>query len=760
MRSSRIWITGVGLVTALGPDVATTWPRLVSGVRGLAPLTLFDTAGQRASMVASVAPAYFEDASREGLTGDGAARAWSRTSAFAWKAVAEAMTHAGLPVAPVERSGDRRRLGLVVAGTTGGMFETEALLGDLHANPTSTASLVKMMSQPLTATGDRLVSRFGPFCRVRSLCSACSSGANAFVVGALWLLSGEVDAVVVGGTDGLCRLTVSGFNALTATDPDMCRPFDARRKGINLGEGAGFAVLERASSAVARGASVVAELSGWAIGAEAHHITQPDPSANVAARLIARSLRRGGLSPRDVDYVNAHGTGTAANDSMEAAALATALGQEIERIPVSSSKGQVGHMLGAAGAVEAIFSALAVKHQLVPPTMGLEEPDPACKLVHVLRAGRPARVRAVLSNSFGFGGMDTVLALTEPELGPPPARAEHERRVVVTGVAALSSRGLADAEDAATWVDGSLSHAGAPAPGPLAFDLISQLDPARVRRLDRPARLGAVVASRALAAAETGTGPIDRAEAGIVLGTAFGNLEASAAFMHRLFDKGPRLVSPAEFPNLVPSSPVGHVSIYLGLQGAAFATADLATSGECAVLQGMELVAGGEVDVVVAGAIEEASALVEKVLACLHGGASSGVPMPRSRARSEGASALVLEDEEHARLRGATPLARIERGYTWTDATEVALEAPRDPGRARVVVGRDERAAKKLIGTPWDAVRRTSLAPFAGDHEGLGGTALVAATSMVHRGLADEVLVVGTSNGRGYALLLVMYGLR
>jgi len=740
----RIWITGMGLVTALGVDVATSWTRLLRGERGLGRLDLFDTTGQRAVTVAGV-PGW-ESVGPPGW----AAKKWSRTSAFAWRAAREAIAEAGLDVG----GGSSPRVGLVVGGTTGGMFETEALLAALHANPHGIEPLVDMISQPLSATGDRLVESLGAFCRVRSLCSACSSGANAFLVGALWLLSGSVDAVVVGGSDGLCRLTVSGFNALAATDPGMCRPFDVRRNGLNLGEGAGFAVLERASRVTERRGKPLAELAGWATGAEAHHITNPEPTGSAAARVIDRCLRRAGLGPRDVDYVNAHGTATPLNDAMEAAALRLSLGDETRRVPVSSSKGQVGHTLGAAGAIEAVFSALSIGHQAIPPTMGLEEPDPECPLVHVLREGRACRVRAALSNSFGFGGMDTVLLLTEPELGPP--RATGGRRVVVTGVSSLTPHGLDDARTAAPLVDGTLAGA-VPAPtGPIAIDLGAHLDTSRARRLDRTARLATVVAARALAEAGAGAIPIDVADAGVVLGTAFGSLDPSAAFMHRLFDKGPRFASPAEFPNLVPSSPVGHASIYLGLRGAALAVADLRTSAESAVVTAAELIEAGEQEVVVTGAVEEASELVERILFTRHTAVASSAPEERRRPRSEGAAALVLESEAHAAARGRTPLAVLADVRSWAGMPGERIPGPRDPGRAHVVLVHDSAdAASRLAGTGWASVVRTTVTDGAGDQEGLGATALVAAVALVHRGDADEVLVLGTDEGRGYALTLV-----
>ena len=382
--STRLWVTGLGLLTPLGAGVDATWVRLVRGDRAIRPITLFGVAGQRAGVAAEVDGVV--------VTAEG----WSRTSAMAATAAEEAIRSAGIDVR-------RARVGLVVGGTTGGMFETEHLLARLHGEPECSDLLVGMLSHPLTSTGDRLDERLGPFARIRTVSSACSSGANAIVVAAGWLLAGEMDAVVCGGSDGLCRLTLSGFNALGALDPEPCRPFDRRRRGTSLGEGAGFLVIERADSARARGAAPVAELAGWALGAEAHHITNPAPDGAVVASLIERAMARARLAPRDVDYVNAHGTGTPLNDPMEASALARALGSELARIPVSSSKGQIGHSLGAAGAIEAAVTALVVSRRTLVPTGGLDEPDPALALVHVPHVGRPvSRVRAALSSKWAI----------------------------------------------------------------------------------------------------------------------------------------------------------------------------------------------------------------------------------------------------------------------------------------------------------------------------------------------------------------------
>ncbi len=718
----RLWVTGLGLVTPLGVGVEATWTRLVRGDRAIRPATLFDVSGQRVGLAGEV----------DGV--EVPSEGWSRTSAMAATAAEEAMRAARLDVAGA-------RVGLVVGGTTGGMFETEQLLARLHGEPGCRELLAGMLSHPLTSTGDRLDERLGPFARVRTISSACSSGSNALVVAAGWLLAGDLDAVVAGGSDGLCRLTLSGFNALGALDTEPCRPFDRRRRGTSLGEGAGFLVLERAESARARGAVPIAELAGWAQGSEAHHITNPAPDGVVVASLIQRAVARAGLTPRDVDYVNAHGTGTPLNEPMEAAALALALGEELGRIPVSSSKAQLGHSLGAAGAVEAAITALVVSRRTLVPTADLDEPDPALALVHVPRVGRSVpRVRAALSNAFGFGGMDTVLVFAETDRATEPQRGPTAAPLVITGAAVFGSCGLLGTEECAALVDRRYD------PG-ASVDPDIHLDAMRARRLDRTARLGAVAVERALAESGDVSG-----ETGLVLGSAFGNVDGCAAFMHRIFDKGARSASPAEFPNLVPSSPVGHVSIYLGLRGPAFATADLATSGESAFVQAMQLVATGEAARVVAGASEPKSDIVERILAALFAHA----PSQRVAARGDLAAAVVVETENEARRRGARVMARVRQAVEWRGGAPplADLVSPREVS-AEVVLARGNGGTGPLLErTLWAACPRLLCAPAVGESDGLGAVALAVAVGRIASGHTTQALVLGVDRDRGYAIAL------
>jgi 3-oxoacyl-[acyl-carrier-protein] synthase II len=744
--SEGLWVTGLGLVTPLGADVESTWSRLVRGERALAPVTIFDGASQRAGVVAEVPGAYLADVARW--------PAWSRASAMAFSAASEAMQMARLEAA-------HARVGLVVGGTTGGMFETEALLARLHVDPDGREPLAAMLSHPLSATADRLQERLGPFTRVRSLSSACSSGANALVVGAAWLLSGEVDAVVAGGCDGLCRLTLAGFNALGAIDPLGCRPFHRARGGTTLGEGAGFLVLERASAASARGATALAELAGWATGSEAHHITQPAPDGELIAALIAKAMARARVAPSDLDYVHAHGTGTPANDAAEVAALARALGREIARVPVSSSKGQIGHGLGAAGGVEAAITALVVARGVLVPTAGLDDPDPALDVVHVPHVGRNVgRVRAAISNAFGFGGMDAVLVLTEPSTAGghlarssrpdgPTGAPTTSVGVVVTGAALVGSSGVLDAAAIAALPDRA-PRAVAP------VDLDAWLDPARSRRFDAAARLAAVAVESVLNDSRA-----PREGAGLVLGSPFASVDRSAAFMDRVLARGPRAAPPADFPNLVPSAAVGNVSIYANLKGPAFSVADLSISAESAFAAAVDLVVAGEAPRVVVGASEPRSGILRRVRAVFFPEARDEQEGARGSMREDLAAVVLVEAEGAARARGATVLARIARVVEWrADGADAMrrLGVPR-AGRREVVVARPTLAIDALLdATPWGDCPRIASAAWLGESDGLGAASLAVAAARIGAGVVTEALAIGVSGTSGVAVHLARAG--
>jgi 3-oxoacyl-[acyl-carrier-protein] synthase II len=723
---SRLWITGVGAISGVGPDAIATMKRLVAGERALAPVTLFDVSAMRCKIAAEVGGLVVRDVAPAGQS-----ERWSRTDALALIAAREAMTGArAFGAAPID---------LIIGGSTGGMFEGETVLADMHEDPARRIPDPAIARQPLASTADRLRETLGPFRHARTLCSACASGISAIALAAAWLRAGHSERVLVGAADALSRLTFAGFDALKVTDVASCRPFDVARAGMNLGEGAAFVFLETDASARARNAAPLAELAGYALGTEAAHITQPEESGATVQRLLERALEVSGIAPGAVDWVHAHGTGTAKNDAMEARALRAALGDGGAH--VSSSKGQLGHTLAAAGAFGAAIATLAIVRGEMPPTGGLENPDPACDVPLVFGRGRQAKVRVALANAFGFGGMDGVLVLSEPELAlerPGP----HRRGVVVTGGATLGPLGALGSAASRAYADAGPP----PAPGPLSVSIDEGLDLDRARRFDRCTRMLTAVIGRALDGARTAR--LDPTRIGAIGATAFGPVDESAAYCARSRSAGWKSPGPAAFPNLVPSSPIAHAAIYHHLRGPSFVLAELGTSSEIAALTAIDLIEDGDVDAVCVGSFADGCAIVTQAFNPLLLG-SDGWRFPAT----EGAAALVLEAEAEAIARGAPVLATVA-------AAEAGFGAPRIPPRpdvprASVVIARASAPLLEAIArSGWRDAPAVDVSARAGGHESNGGFALVVGASILEAGDADAVLVVGGGIDRWAAFVL------
>jgi len=531
-------VTGLGAVTALGPDAPSSFARLLEGARGFE-----EQPGGK--LVAKVPEAYL------GPRRDASDRA--RGERLAQRAVREALGAARLEGVP---------FGLVVGTTTGSVVGLEALLAR-EADATERAA--HFARHNLASVARALRHEFEGAVLGTTLCSACSSGAMALVLGAEWLRSGRVPAVLVGGVDACCTLTELGFASLGLLSPTGCRPFDERRDGLTLGEGAGFLVLELTEHARARGANILAFLSGYSAGAEAFHLTQPEPTGRDSAQLLARALSRAPGAEARIDYVNAHGTGTPSNDRAEALALAQAFAGHAEAPWVSSSKGQLGHTLGAAGALEAVFTVLALARQELPASGGLEVPMPGLR--HVGAVGHPAPLRAACSTSFGFGGVGVALVFDTEE----PRHTEQPRQAVaITRAVRL--------------------------PETQPFSALDELEPERSRRFDAQTAVTAACAARLLAP------PLEPdARLGLVSGLLHGNIRRTVQFLERAIQRG---AAPAEFPHILPSSIAGNASLYAGLRGPVLAVAEPEAWVASALSVAAELLAGGEADAMLAGAAE------------------------------------------------------------------------------------------------------------------------------------------------------------
>lgn len=396
----RIAITGAGSINALGTGVDAFAPALREGRCGIGELTLFAGEGFRTSRAAEV-----RDLPRLASLPRALARRASRTARLALAVAEEAWATAGLAPSDVVRAG-------VVLGTTsGGMYLGEERFRRLLAKSTGHERLSDWLETPASSTTDIVAHAFGTNGPRLTISTACSSGANALGIAADWIRSGRAQVVLCGGADSLCRMTYSGFNALQAMDHEPCRPFDRERAGLTLGEGAAVFVFEDWDTAAHRGAAILGEFVSYGVSADAHHLTQPRSDGEGAALALRRALDEGGLPPTAIDYINAHGTGTPQNDVAETRAIKLALGAHAQRIPISSTKSMIGHCLGAAGAIEALATMIALREQFVPPTIHLEHPDPECDLDYVPRTSRAMSLEIAASNSYGFGGNNTSVIL-------------------------------------------------------------------------------------------------------------------------------------------------------------------------------------------------------------------------------------------------------------------------------------------------------------------------------------------------------------
>jgi 3-oxoacyl-[acyl-carrier-protein] synthase II len=404
----RIAITGIGSVNALGAGVQTFADGLRQGRCAIGPLSLFPELAFRSRCAAEVRDLRLPESVPRRV-----ARRASRSTRLALIAAAEAWQGAGLEAA------DEHGTGIVIGTTTGGIGRGEE--GYRRMLQGDEPPLSAWLETPVVTPAEALAQTFGcsgphsggphsggPRLTVST---ACSSGANALGIAADWIRQGRASTVLCGGVDCLCLMTYSGFDSLQALDPEPCKPFDAQRAGLSLGEGAAMFVLEDFEHARRRGAPVLAELVGYGVSADAHHLTQPRPDGAGAALAMRRALQEGGVAPEEIDYVNAHGTGTPLNDVAETVAIKSVFGAHAYRMPISSTKSMIGHCLAAAGAIEALASLIAIRDQFVPPTATLQHADPQCDLDYVARTSRPVQLRTVVSNAYGFGGNNTSLVL-------------------------------------------------------------------------------------------------------------------------------------------------------------------------------------------------------------------------------------------------------------------------------------------------------------------------------------------------------------
>ncbi len=409
MDRRRVVVTGLGTVNPLGLDVETTWANARAGVSGIGPITLFDTSGM-VTKIAGEVTGFDPESYMERKD----ARRLDRNAQLFWAASSQALADADLKYA--EDSPDAKRAGVVLGSGIGGIMtfqdEMDVLRrrGGSRVSPYAITKIISNMAGGAVSIDFNL---FGPnTCTV----TACAASANAIGDAAEIIKRNDADVMLAGGSEAaVCEFAVAGFNqarALSANNDDPAgasRPFDLERDGFVMSEGAASLVLEEREHALARGATIYAEVVGYGMSADGYHVTLPRPGGDGAARAMAGALRQAGLEPTDVDYINAHGTSTQANDSTETMAIKSVFGASAYDIPVSSTKSMTGHLLGGAGALESLMCILAMRDGVIPPTINYSTPDPDCDLDYVPNQTRELDVGHAMTNSFGFGGHNVSL---------------------------------------------------------------------------------------------------------------------------------------------------------------------------------------------------------------------------------------------------------------------------------------------------------------------------------------------------------------
>ena len=410
----RVLVTGIGIVSPLGLDVKTTWDGIVKGRSGVDFITSFDTEGFDTHFAAEV-----KGFDPENYLERKDARRMDRFAQFAAVAAQQACKQAGLEPGSV----DPYRVGVIIGSGIGGISTLSAqheILLERGPKRVSPFLIPMMLGDMASAQVSMVTGSMGAnYCTV----SSCSSGADALGQGWAMIRRGQEDIVLAGGSEApLVPVAVAGFNALRALsrfneDPSKAsRPFDVHRDGFVMGEGSAVLVLESEESAKRRGVTPLAEIRGYAATSDAHHITEPLATGESAARAMSIALKEAGVDTSEVDYVNAHGTSTPLNDRHETMAIKVALGEDAYRVPISSSKSMTGHLLGSGGALEACICIMAMKHSLIPPTINLSEPDPDCDLNYTPNIAVSKDLNITMSNSFGFGGHNSVLVFGKPDL--------------------------------------------------------------------------------------------------------------------------------------------------------------------------------------------------------------------------------------------------------------------------------------------------------------------------------------------------------
>lgn len=668
----HVVITGMGALSCAGMNLAEARENLIAGKCCLSPITDPRAASLRARFAGLLRSEHWRAQVPPELAG------FDKHVAMAWVAAREALGSAG-----VEPAQWGRRLGLIFSTCSGPMLLIEAHYERIVAGqPALTAA--QLLAQRYHAGASVLARTLGIGGLTNTVVTACSASTAAIALAADLIRNGQLDAALAGGADAFALSTLAGFDGLKATSADQCAPF-SKPPGLNLGEAAAFLFLESAESAHRRGARTRAELLGAGMSNDAYHCSAPEPGGRGLAAAMRRALRDAGLTPNQITYINAHGTGTEANDKAECKAVQKVFGERAAQTPVSSTKSLVGHCLGAAGAIETVASIVCAEAGVLPPTASFTEAREGCAVDCVPQAGRAwVGPRVFLSNNAAFGGHNASLALAVGDCASvQPATTGHassNSAIVITGCGVVSSAGIG--------VDALVSGQSKPAQyrsvplpslppvlaGMVDEDAVIAFDRRlNLREMDRSSRFATLAARLAMREANFPQSPAALAELGLFLNLSAGPSWAESEYLTAYFANRQEVTQLAAFPYIVTCSVAGNVCRELRLCGHNVTLNGGPGAGLLGLPFAVSALRNGHAGALLCGAVDELSERILADRAMVGEFAADSMRVP-----GEGAVVLMLETEAHARQRGARPLARICAvacgAGSATDIAEAALQ--------------------------------------------------------------------------------------
>ncbi len=642
----RCVITGLGMICAIGNNVDECWTNALSGKSGISHTKTVDTDGCYTDYAAEVKCAELDTPETAGM---------DRASKLCIKAAHEAMRDAGL-----ENFGGDKRCGVVMGSCVGGVVSIER-----YYTQEKTAQNIKQM--PISAIASQVASAVDAGGACCNIANACAAGTISIAHAADLIRDGRADVVVAGGADAFASVPYAGFISLHALASNPCSPFN-RSDGLTLGEGSGVVIVESYAHAKARGAKIYCEVLGSGVSSDAHHITAPREDGEGQMNAINRAMENSGVSAADIGYINAHGTGTAKNDKAEFLSLHTIFDGKNDDLSVSSTKAMTGHCLGAAGAIEAVFSIKALTDGIVPPTVGYSENDvsalgeKAGKIDFVPNVPRKKKMKCVMSNSFAFGGNNASIVFGTPS--ERAARSETAHDVYVTGIGAVTPLGNGKAAYVQSSNAGEIiaSAEQRSAVTTSDYDAVG-LKMAFYRKLDRFSQLQAVSGMQALADGGYAVTDENAVDTGIVVGTSEGALGPGCDFEMLIAEKGNAAGSAFKFPNTVYNAAGGYLSICSGIKGYNVTVTNGAQSGIAAIGYACGLIRDGETSAVLACGSDENSEIMSELYGGL-GLTSSDVVKPYGGAGdkftlTDGSVTLLLESKESAEKRGAKAYCKV-----------------------------------------------------------------------------------------------------